>query len=192
MNKSQLNVIRLRLNLSKKGHDLLDKKVFILSKEISDLKQKRDLLKKNISETLDIALQSIINANIEIGLNRVQSLSQQIPHIQIEILQGSIMGTEVSLINYKDTNDSTENDKIENKTLKFTVSKYNDIKNLCLLLAMLEDSIQKLNHTFKKTEIRVNALKNIVIPKQEAQLKMLLEIQEEQEREVIGRLNSFR
>ena len=184
MSKIRLQQAKKVLDLSNRGHNILDKKVFILRKETADLKERYARLKasiQNVSAESQAALQT---ANIAMGLNAVELITKALPQDDtIQILPGSIMGIEVLLI----SNTPTANPLLPT-ALQSAAANFTDLKNLLLLLAMVQVSIKKLTAAQRKTEIRVNALKNIVIPRQKQLVKQLTEKLEEQEREERSRL----
>lgn len=64
---------------------------------------------------------------------------------------------------------------------------FNETKKLTVVLAEIENSIYRLAVAIKKTQKRANALKNIIIPKYEAQVRFISNSLEEKEREEFSR-----
>ena len=62
------------------------------------------------------------------------------------------------------------------------------MKHLTAILAEVENSIYRLATAVKKTQSRANALKNIVIPKFQANAKYISDSLEEKEREEFSRM----
>ena len=189
MSKARLLNEKKMLMLAYRGYELLDKKVYILHKEISDLKEKRKRLNTSIKDVLKLGHSSIKEANMAIGLNLVLQATKSI-HIDdtLEILPRSIMGVEVALVSNKKRPQMPLGVNMH-KGIYEATKHFEDIKKLCILLAMVEISIQNLNKAKIKTETRVNALKNLIIPRQTILVENLEQVLEEQEREERGRLN---
>lgn len=188
MSKAVLLQTKKMLQLSTNGYDLLDKKAYILSKEIADLREKRNRLEQSIQTAMDEAKQSFKTANINMGLNNIAMVARGVDiDTSLSILKSSIMGVEVSIIkNKKETYIPVG---IHNhESLYKSIENMQDIKDLIILLAMVQESIYKLTIALKKTETRVNALKNIVIPRQKARIHSITDRLEEQDRESYGRL----
>jgi len=62
------------------------------------------------------------------------------------------------------------------------------VKELTIKLAEIENSVYKLAYAVKRTQKRVNALKNIVIPRFEKNIHSISGSLEEKEREEFSRL----
>lgn len=179
MSKARLQQTKRLLELSTKGYDILDKKATILTKEITDLKARRTTLLNQLTQALTKAQNQLTIANIQNGLNTIEKVAISTNQTQISILKGSIMGIEVSLVNYNE------------EALPHTHTYYADTKSLLILISIVDNSINRLNYALKKTEIRANALKNIVIPKHKNIAKNLVDTLEEQEREESVRIQTF-
>ena len=64
---------------------------------------------------------------------------------------------------------------------------FNKVKELTVRLAELENSVYRLAIAIKKTQKRRNALKNIMIPRFEQQVRFISNALEEKEREEFSR-----
>ena len=73
-------------------------------------------------------------------------------------------------------------------SLDEAVLRFNDVKKLTRMLAEIENSVYRLADNIKKTQKRANALKNIMIPRYEAETKHIQNALEEKDREEFSRL----
>lgn len=190
MSKATLIETKKMLQLSTNGYELLDKKAYILSTEILDLKQKRKKIKESIEDVLIEVKEYFVSASMDMGLSGIALFARRVEiDNSLSILKTSIMGVEVSRINKKTDPKIDLPAGIDNyKSLIKTIEKMQDIKDLIILLAMIEESIKKLSKSLKKTQVRVNALKNVVIPRQIRIIAQLSDKIDEQDRETYGRL----
>ena len=72
---------------------------------------------------------------------------------------------------------------MDEATIKYIIA-----KRLTIVLAEVDTSIYRLAHAIQKTQKRANALRNIVIPNLESDIKTIAESLEEKEREGFIRL----
>ena len=69
-----------------------------------------------------------------------------------------------------------------------SIIKFNEVKNLTIRLAEIENSVYRLASNIKKTQKRANSLKNIMIPRYEKISSDIQNVLEEKEREEFTRL----
>ena len=65
---------------------------------------------------------------------------------------------------------------------------FNKVKDLIVLLSMIENAAYRLALNIRKTQKRANALKNVTIPRYEELTKHIQEVLEERERDEFTRL----
>ncbi|WP_167957636.1 V-type ATP synthase subunit D [Anaerosporobacter faecicola] len=188
--KGNLILAKNSLALSRQGFDLMDKKRNILIRELMELIDKAKNIQSEIDSTFSAAYIALQRANIEMGINTVQTLSKTVPEEQsITIKTRSIMGTEIPLVDF------------DHRTLTPTYSYYgtklsldeacmhfNRVKELTIRLSMVETSAYRLATNIKKTQKRANALKNITIPHYTTLVVDIQNALEEKEREEFTRL----
>lgn len=187
MSRAKLLHTKKILQLSTGGYDLLDKKAYILSKEMADLKEKQHQIQTSMQQVLAQTKKNLYATNLNVGLIGVAMIAcgVETDH-NLEILKSSIMGVEVSIVKHKKTDELPVG--IAEPQLIQTIKNMHDLKDLLILAAMIEDSISKIGIALKKTQIRVNALKNVVIPRQTKEITRLSDLLEEQDREGYARL----
>ena len=75
-----------------------------------------------------------------------------------------------------------------NSQLDKAFIEFDKVKKITVTLAEVENSIYRLSNAINKTQRRANALKNIIIPKNESIVKYISNALEEKEREEFSRL----
>ncbi len=178
------------LKLSKQGYDLLDKKRNILIKEMMSLIEKAQSIQGEIDEKYRAAYKSLQKSNITVGISEVEKISK-CTHIEngIDLKFRSVMGVEIPSIDYEEKKASTEYDFFTTPPcLDAAFLKFNEVKNLTIQLAEIENSVYRLASNIKKTQKRANSLKNIMIPRYEKISSDIQSVLEEKEREEFTRL----
>ena len=188
MSKSKLRRSKNTLKLSQQGYELLDKKVFILNKELEDLKMKLYELDTALDYHLEQGKYNIKEANISVGFDRIKDLETKIDD-SLEVLEGSVMGIDVPLVHW-----NTEAlPAISKENMPMTLYKAQDhfaqYKALVVVKAMLTTSIEKIKMALVKTTVRANALDTNIIPKQKRLIRGYELIASESEREEFIRIS---
>ena len=188
--KGNLARIKRSLGLAKMGYELMDKKRNILVREIMDLIEKAKEIQARIDTTFREAYAALQKANIENGIDYVQTISCTVPvEESIRIKTRSIMGVEIPLVEADPSGTAptyafyTTRESMDEARIAFI-----KVKELTLQLSMVENSAYRLAVAIKKTQKRANALKNITIPHYVQLSKDISEALEEKEREEFTRL----
>ena len=178
------NLIKAKRSLqqAKQGFELMDRKRNVLIREMVALTDKSKLVRGNIEQTYEKAYAALQKANITLG--SVSTLTQFVPEeTDLKISFRSVMGVELPdypIVPQYDI--AMTNSYLDNAYICF-----NETKKLTVVLAEIENSIYRLAVAIKKTQKRANALKNIIIPKYEAQVRFISNSLEEKEREEFSR-----
>lgn len=188
--KGNLMLAKNSLSLARQGFDLMDKKRNILIRELMGMIDQAKDIQKEIDTTFREAYAALQSANIEIGINHVQTISYSVPiEDSIRIKTRSIMGTEIPLV---ESNAASPLPSYAFYSTRESLDKARDaferVKELTLKLSMVETSAYRLAANIKKTQKRANALKNITIPHYEQLTKDITNSLEEKEREEFTRL----
>lgn len=189
--KGNLMLAKNSLALAKMGYDLMDKKRNILIREIMDLIEKAKDIQSQIDTTFREAYASLQTANIENGIDYVQTISYTVPeeHVPCGLKPGvswawkflwwrRILPARLPTYAFYTTRESMDQARIA----------FTKVKELTLQLSMVENSAYRLAVAIKKTQKRANALKNITIPHYMQLAKDISEALEEKEREEFTRL----
>lgn len=187
--KGNLILAKNSLSLARMGYDLMDKKRNILIREMMDLIDQAKDIQSQIDVTFREAYAALQIANMESGISYIQSISYTVPEEEsIRIKTRSIMGVEIPLV---ESDPSGQNPTYAFYTTKESLDKariaFEKVKTLTIRLSMVENSAYRLAVAIKKTQKRANALKNIIIPKYEAQVRFISNSLEEKEREEFSR-----
>ncbi len=186
--KNNLINTKKSLKLAKVGYDLMDKKRSILVREIMQLMDDAKQVQSQIGEKYSEAYSALRKAYIEMG--NCDSAASCIPiDNSIEIKTRSVMGVELPAVSHKPSQLKLYY-AFANTTasLDAAYEKFNDIKELTVKLAEIENSVCRLADAIKKTRKRTNALGNIMIPQFEETIKYISNALEEKEREEFSRL----
>ena len=186
--KGNLIKIKNSLALARTGYELLDRKRNILVRETMLLMDKANSLQDRIVSTYMRAYRALMLANISLGI--VDDIAEAAPlDDSIKIKSRSVMGVVLPRV-------SIDNKPVKNTfgfhrtdvSLDEACARFNDVKRLAAELAEIESSVYRLSEAIRKTQKRANALKNIVIPRFESQIKFITEVLDEREREEFSRL----
>lgn len=186
--KGNLLKIKKSLDLAKVGFELLDRKRNILIREALSLIDDAESIELLIKESYKSAYSALQKANIELGI--VDDLANSVPIDNgITISARSVMGIEIPTVTL------ASSEKINyfgfhrsSIYLDEAYSSFQDVKQLSVKFAEVQSSIIRLAEGIRKTQKRANALKNIVIPRFESQVKFIASALDEKEREEFSRL----
>ena len=188
--KSNLIKIKKSIALSKQGHELLEKKRFILMHEKE--KREEDLLKieKEMKEKEEEAFLLFKKANVEIGINDMRNIASSIvKDNSIDVKNISVMGVEIPSINYDRNRPLIRYGLYETSEMvdKAVIAFY-EFRLIFIKYVELKTSIERLNEAIIKVQKRASALKNIIIPKDEETERYISDVIDEREREEFSRL----
>ncbi|ADU27540.1 V-type ATP synthase subunit D [Ethanoligenens harbinense] len=185
--KGNLIAIKRSLSLAKLGYDLMDRKRNILIREMMGLIDTASKVQGQINDTYARAYNALQKANITLGI--IDNISKTVPiETGINITSRSVMGVEIPIVTYEDQapkpyySFSTSNSMLDDAYISFY-----HVKQLTAVLAEIENSVYRLANSIRKTQRRANALKNIIIPRFEENVKFITEALEEKEREEFSR-----
>ncbi|MDR1559483.1 MAG: V-type ATP synthase subunit D [Clostridiales bacterium] len=189
--KGNLILAKNTLALSKQGYELMDKKRSVLIREIMELNARAKDIQESIDRVFSEAYAALQKANIEMGISNVERFSFGVPQENtIRVKSRSIMGVEIPLAEYDNSTRDIPNFGFGNTSsaLDEAYQKFNEVKDLIITLASIENSAYRLAININKTQKRANALKNVTIPKYERLVKTISETLEERERDEFTRL----
>lgn len=189
--KGNLIIAKNTLLMSRQGYDLLDKKRNVLIREIMALNEQSKEIQGRIASVFSQAYAALQKANIEMGINHVERISYGIPlENTVRVRSRSIMGVEIPLVTYENSTRNVLNFGFANTTVSMDEAYYrfNEVKDLIITLAAVENAAHRLAVNIRKTQKRANALKNVTIPKYEARVKQIQETLEERDRDEFTRL----
>lgn len=186
--KGNLISAKKSLVLAKMGYDLMDRKRNVLIREMMLLVDKVKLLRDEITDSYNEAYYLLQQANVSTGI--ITSIANQVRvDTGVKVTYRSVMGIEVPNVIYKPEELEMQygfeesSSKVDEAYIQF-----NQVKELTMILTEVDNSVYRLANAIRKTQKRANALKNIVIPDFESQIKFITEALEEKEREEFSRL----
>lgn len=188
--KGNLMSAQNTLALSRQGYGLLDKKRNILIRELMELIDAASKIQGEIARTFSEAYAALRDANIAMGISRVETISRAMPIDEsISVKSRSVMGVEIPLVDHSPSpNTPPFGFRDSSAALDEARVKFMAVKEMTLQLAQIENSAYRLAANIKKTQKRANALKNIMIPRYENITVQIQNALEEKEREEFTRL----
>lgn len=186
--KSKLMSTKRSLALARTGFELMDKKRNILMHEMMQHIEEAGVIQREVDEVFANAYRSLQQANISYGV--IKSIADTVPVDNgISIRQRSVIGVEIPIVTREASEVGIPYGFIESNT--FVDSAYINflkVKDLCVRLAEIENTVYRLATAIKKIQHRANALKNVMIPRLEANIRFIQNSLEEKEREDFSRL----
>ena len=186
--KGNLIASKKSLALAQLGYDLLDRKRNILIREIMLLTNEANELKGSIDSAYKEAYDALRAANISLGV--ISGFAKSVPiEKELKLSTRSVMGTELVKCEMPHTENrlyyglSQTDSRLDDAFIKF-----GRVKELTVKLAETENNIYRLSVGIRKAGRRANALKNIMIPKYEEQVRFISSALEEKEREEFSRM----
>ena len=188
--KGNLLATKKSLQLSRTGFELLDRKRNILIREMMQLIDRANEIQSKIDDTYTAAYAALQTASITLG--NCQDLACTVPLDNgLNVAYRSVMVVEIPMVELEKT-EPTEVVPFglanTNTQLDIAYCKFQQVKELTAELAEVENSVYRLADAIKKTQKRANALKNIMIPRFTATVKIITEALEEKDREEFSRM----
>lgn len=188
--KGNLMAAKKSLELSSTGYELLDRKRNILIREMMSMIDAASQLQAEINSTYTTAYEALQKANTTLGI--CDELAQTVPvDDSLQLSFRSVMGVElptVTLGSEDEANRLSYGLNSSNSMLDEAFLRFQQVKTLTARLAEVENSVYRLADAIKRTQKRANALKNILIPKFEEEVKFISDALDEKEREEFARL----
>ncbi len=185
--KGNLIATKKSLEQARVGYDLLDKKRNVLISEMMSLLDDVRIVRDEITEAYDRAYKALEDANASMGI--INEIVRDVPvDTGISISYRSVMGVEIPKISYE-KKVIQENYRFEeaNSKVDYALMCFNQVKELTVKLAEVENAVYRLANAIRKTQKRANALKNVSIPQFETTIKFISNALEETEREEFTR-----
>ena len=189
--KSNLIKLKKTIILAKQGQELLEKKKYILMKEVEKYIQIEDEFK----EQYEKAFYMLQNANVDIGINKVSSIAHNIGVDEtLDIKYKTVMGVEIPIVDYKQREKPELTFGLLGTTINLdeAIIEFQKLKKILIDLAEIEVTVKRLNDSIVKVQKRSNSLKDIVIPNYEKQEKRIQETLDERDREEFTRMKMIK
>ena len=188
--KGNLILAKNTLSLCKTGYELLDKKRNILIREMMNLIDAAKEIQDQIESTFRDAYSALQQANIDLGIDTVEKIGYSVEvEDSVAVKFRSVMGVEIPIVSMDEApNKPSYGMKNTTSSLDEAVLKFGDVKRMTKQLAQIEISVFRIADNVKKTQKRANALKNIMIPRYEAETRHIQNALDEKDREEFSRL----
>lgn len=185
--KGNLIAIKKSNALAKVGYELMDRKRNILIREIMAHLDDVKMLREKITTTFSKAYLALQEANTTLGI--ITDLVEAVPIDNgISITYRSVMGVEIPRIIYEKTMYKlTYGMERANTKFDYAYRCFYEVKTLTIKLAEIENSVYRLANAIVKAQKRANALKNVVIPEFDVNIKYISDALEEKDREEFTR-----
>lgn len=177
------------LALASNGYELMDRKRNILIGEMMRLVDEVKKLRDEITDAYSTGYFLLQQANISTGV--ISRIASEVPvEKEIQLTYRSVMGVEIPNIIYepKKTYELVYGLEESNSLIDDAYIQFQKIKDLTMVLAEIDNSVSRLATAISKTQKRANALKNVVIPRYEFEIKMISDSLDEKEREEFSRM----
>lgn len=187
--KGNLIAIKKSLALAKVGFDLMDRKRNILIREMMMLIKHASTIQYKIDSTYSRAYEALQKANITLGM--CEEIAGTVPiDDSLKVSYRSVMGVEIPIVSLSEEEQATIPFGLynSNSMLDEAYRRFIEVKRLTADLAEIENSVYRLADAISKTQKRANALKNIVIPRFENNVKFISDALDEKDREDFSRL----
>lgn len=173
--------------LAHMGYELMDRKRNILIREMMGLLDDVKLLRDEITQTYAEAYRALQLANMSLGV--ISAMAEAVPiDTGLHVSYRSVMGVEIPKLSYdKQEIKPTYGLERANSKLDYAYTCFQRVKEMSVVLAEVENSVYRLANAIRKSQKRANALKNIVIPEFEHNIKFITDALEEKEREEFSR-----
>ncbi len=174
-------------SLAKLGFELLDRKKNVLIRELMARVDEAKALRSSISDTYKEAYAALQRANITLGL--VSRAAGTVPEENgVQVSYRSVMGCELPKVSLEEKPlDIPYGFENTGEDLDIAYIAFNRVKVMTARLAEIDNTVFRLANAIKKTQTRANALKNIVIPEYERNIRSISDSLEEKEREEFSR-----
>lgn len=193
--KSNLIKLKKTVILAKQGQELLEKKKYILMKEVEKYISKRVQIEDEFKEQYEKAFYMLQNANVDIGINKVSSIAHNIGVDEtLDIKYKTVMGVEIPIVDYKQREKPELTFGLLGTTINLdeAIIEFQKLKKILIDLAEIEVTVKRLNDSIVKVQKRSNSLKDIVIPNYEKQEKRIQETLDERDREEFTRMKMIK
>ena len=177
------------LKLSQSGYELMDRKRNILISEMMKQADQVKLVRDQIADAYRLGYYLLEQANLYTG--QLGSVLDEISiETGIQVTYRSVMGVEVPHVIWQKPDEVTIPYGLEstNSRIDEAYIQCQKVKELTMVLAEVDSSVYRLADAISKTQKRANALKNIVIPRYEAEIREISDQLEEKEREEFSRM----
>ena len=186
--RGELLKLKRRIDLAKRGHELLREKRDALVAEFFDnldaLRGKRE----DVEDKLEDAFDALIKAKVAMGTPELKKSANAAGRdMDIDVDSRNIMGIDVPVVEVEDlkrkANERGYDFHQTSAKLDEAAEKFEEALQAIIELAEVEEIVKLLGQEIEKTKRRVNSLEHVLIPNLEENREYIEMRLEEQERE---------
>ena len=186
------NILKLQNSIKeyKNGQILIEEKELILKNKLESYKNEAKETQNKLNETLNEAEETLKKAIVDVGFDELIDISNAIKDDDtIHIKNLSLMGVEIPSV-VSDNLEIVPNYGFYNTTsaVDESIVKFIEVKKLIIKLAEINNIMVRLQYAIEKLERRSNALKEVIIPRDEKIAKKISMALEEEERDGFVRM----
>lgn len=194
--RMELLGLRTRKKLAQNGYDLLNRKLETLTSELFTILQEFREFNEMIKPAIRNAIDALTKTDMAMGSLKVREIAQGFPEtVKIEASSRSLMGVrvpQIRLIKDQKKDESYYSFSDTSAYLDDGRKKFDNALELIIKLAEFQSTISRLASEIQSTKRRVNALKNIVIPRFNNTINYIKLTLAEREREEFVRLKKVK
>lgn len=192
--KSKLIDAKKALLLAREGHTLLDKKRNVLIREMMRLIDAAREIQESMETVFTRAYDGLQKADLSIGIEYVEEIGLAVNEVDdLSIRLRSVMGVEVPEVSEIDETIIPSYGFVEtNADLDKAYKAFKRALSLIARLTEIETTVYRLAVEIKRTQRRVNALENVLIPRYEEIVKFIESYLEETERDDFFRMKRLK
>jgi V/A-type H+-transporting ATPase subunit D len=185
---TRINLIQTRktLSLAESGREILERKRDILLRELRNSIYDAERVREELTGALEKAYQSLKKANLASGSETVANVALGSSYEADFLLDyRSIMGVTVPILEFQNETDVKPDYGFANTSgeLDSTFKQFYSLLELVADLARAEGTTFQIANDVRKTQRRVNALNQVLIPLYRQTVKRIELVLEEKERE---------
>jgi len=186
--KGNLIALKKSQSLAIVGQSLMERKKNILVREMLLLLPKVVEIRDQISSTYAKAYLSLQEANITLGI--IEDIARSIPIDEnLHISYRNVMGIDLPIVTH-DPLPIRLTYGLESTNSKFDIAyqMFQKARDLTVKLAEIDNAVYSLANAIRRSQKRANALKNVVLPSLNKNIKYISDVLEERDREEFVRM----
>jgi len=193
---TRMNLLRLRrsLQLAESGREILEKKRDVLMVELRNFAYDMQRTREEMNRALREAYSYVERAAVYLGLENIEKIAESTSiSIDFSVDYRSVMGVVIPVLKVKGGEPQPNYGFFgTNIYLDLAFIKIRNLLDVICRLAELEESVYRIANAVESTQRRVNALKQIHIPRYRELVKNIEAILEEREREEFVRMKKVK
>lgn len=193
---SKMNLIKFKrtLNFLRRAHDLLEEKRDILLLEVTRRVGEATRVRTELNQVLKEAYAALDAATVIVGTKEMETAAK-VPRISFDLLlsKRKVMGVTTISLELINTRKVIGYDISKPSILvDETSEKFYQALPLIIKVAELESTLVRLVEEVKKTQQRINALEQSLIPQYSATVSLIASVLEERDREEFVRVKKVK